>query len=186
MIGALAFDEPRPELPHRALALDGPCSLPPQVATASAPQPASASDLQTPDVAAPPTEAASAHPTTAASTPPHDEIFRHPECPVGWGVVVVPLFPNRDDDADFMAASRAYRATGHFGDDVMAGIYNEQLVTCRRFMDDEHHGIDFRFWTGSVMWEPVWRAVMFVARQPWVAEAYVGVTACCRWRWADC
>ena len=100
--------------------------------------------------------------------------------------MVVPLFHNRNGDVDFRTASRAYRATGHFGDDVMAGIYNEQLVTCRRFMDDDHHGIDFRFWTGSVMWEPVWRAVMFVARQPWVAEAYVGVTACCRWRWADC
>ena len=99
--------------------------------------------------------------------------------------MVVPLFHNRNDDVDFKAASRAYRTTGHFGADVMAGIYNEQLVTCRRFIEDEH-GIDFRFWTGSIMWEPVWRSLMFVARQPWVAEAYVGVTACCRWRWADC
>ena len=99
--------------------------------------------------------------------------------------MVVHLFHHRNNDVDFRTASRAYRATGHFGDDVMAGIYNEQLVTCRRFTEDEH-GIDFRFWTGSIMWEPVWRTLMFVARQAWTASVYIGVTECCRWRWADC
>ena len=150
LIGALAFDEPRPPLIPE-------CQRP-TTAVVSAP--------------------------AAAAAAPQAELFRHPQGEA-WAAVLVPQFHNRSSDLDFRTAERAHRVHGHFDDNVVAAIYREQLATCRRFTDCVR-GIDFRFWTGSIEFDIVWRTLMFVSLQAWVVEAYIGVTKCCRWRWAEC
>jgi hypothetical protein len=120
----------------------------------------------------------------ATAAAPQAELFRHPQGDT-WSAVVVPQFHNRSIDLGSRAASRALRVHGTFGGDAMARIYNDQLHKCRSFTSSVR-GIDFAFWTGSADFDTVWRTLMFISLQPWVAEAYVGVTRCCRWRWADC
>lgn len=68
---------------------------------------------------------------------------------------------------------------------AMARVYKDQLHECRSFTSSVR-GIGFSFWPGSADFDTVWRTLMFISLQPWVVDAYVGVTRCCRWRGADC
>ena len=121
----------------------------------------------------------------AAAAAPQGTLYRHPKAPIGWQWVHVPEFRNRSRDQDFRTAAFAQRRRGHIGDRAMARLYEEQLDECRRLLSTAR-GIDFRFWAGSIMFDTVWQTLVCVAKQPTVAEAYVGITECCRWRWADC
>ena len=172
--GALAFDEPMPDLtraaqhssPAAAAAAQDEDRTPPEAAVAAQ------DDDRTPPAAA--AAAAAAEPVT---------MFRHPKALVGWPPVAVPDFPDRRNDPEFRAAARKVKKPLRPG--AVEFHRAEQFQKCKYYTEFSD-GIDFRFWSATCDFDSLWKPLMFLALQPWTLKLYIGVTSDLRWRWADC
>ena len=182
LIGALAFDEPRPDLvvghssgvgrqtgaALQLLAAD---------ATAGAGEAAAAAEPTPGSVTAAPASGEAAPPVAGAN-------WRHPKLPAPWASCNPPPTwtpAQRSQDPDFRIAQRTLGV-------AMTQAQIDQVYRSSMELDApwiERQRIDYRFWSLSeftTMWSTLWA----IASQPFVERFCVGVLTSASWRWSRC